>query len=96
LRARVGTRGLGCLRVAVQGEGPEDGLDLVMGRAAGILVLRLAFIQRGGVVSGVAEIGVGAVGGQPPDAGGRPAVAPCGVQGQYLCKRRRSYGACNR
>jgi hypothetical protein len=84
---------------AVQGEGPEDGLDLVMGRAAGIPVLRLAFIQRGAVVSGVAEVGVGAVGEQPPDAGGRaggPAVARCGVQGQYLCKRRRSYGACNR
>jgi hypothetical protein len=62
---------------AVQGQGPEDGLDLVMGRAAGIPVLRLAFIQRGAVVSGVAEVGVGAVGEQPADAaGGRVGRCP--------------------
>src|SRR6266571_5433317 len=56
---------------------PEDGLDLAVSGA----VFSQAFLQRGGVVPGVAEVGVGTVGEQPPDAGW-PAVARRGVQGQ--------------
>jgi hypothetical protein len=40
----------------------------------------LAFLQRGGVVAGVAQVRVGATGEQPPDAGG-PAVARRGGAG---------------
>jgi hypothetical protein len=66
---------------AAPGYWPQDGLDLVVGRAVWWPARKLAFFQRGAVVQGVAQVGVGAVGEQPPDAGGL-AVAGRGVQGE--------------
>src|ERR1700722_7068574 len=74
-----GTGGLGGLRAAVPGEGPGGGFALAVSWTVGWL----AFLQRCPMVLGVAEVGVGAVGEQPPDAGW-PAVACRGVQGQPL------------
>ena len=59
------------------GQWPENGLGLAASRTG----LSLAFLQRCDVVLGVAEVRVGTVGEQPPDAC-RPAVARCRVQGQ--------------
>src|SRR5580700_9759435 len=66
LRGWSGTGGRERLLAAVLGEGLEDGLDLALPWAA----RWLAFLQRGAVMLGVTEVGVGAVREQPPDAGG--------------------------
>jgi hypothetical protein len=67
---------------AASGHCPQDGLGLVMGGASGVAVARLlAPFQRGAVVQGITQVGVGAVGEQPPDAGG-PSILRGEVQRQ--------------
>jgi hypothetical protein len=67
---------------AASGHCPQDGLGLVTGGASGVAVaLVLAPFQRGAVVQGITQAGVGAVGEKPQDAGG-PSVHRREVQRQ--------------